>query len=67
PNILYQETDESINLALVDFDWAGEAGKVSYPSFLNIQSVKRHPDARSDKVITPEHDIFSLNTFMMDL
>jgi hypothetical protein len=64
PNILYQETGESINVVLVDFDWAGEAGKVSYPSFLNIQSVRRHPDARSDKVITPEHDIFSLSTLM---
>ncbi|CAG8722672.1 11930_t:CDS:2, partial [Ambispora leptoticha] len=49
PNILYQETDESINVVLIDFDWAGEAGKVSYPSFLNIRSVKRHSDARSDK------------------
>ncbi|CAG8631967.1 9822_t:CDS:2 [Paraglomus occultum] len=58
-NILYQATDESVNVVLVDFDWAGEAGKVFYPSFLNIESVKRHPDAISDKVITPEHDIFS--------
>ncbi|CAG8627176.1 965_t:CDS:2, partial [Paraglomus occultum] len=64
PNILYKATDESVNVVLVDFDWAGEAGKVFYPSFLNIESVKRHPDAISDKVITPEHDIFSLNTLM---
>ena len=64
PNILYQETNESINVMLIDFDWAGKADKVVYPSFLNIQSVKRHPEAESDKVITKEHDLFSLNILM---
>ena len=64
PNILYQETNESINVMLIDFDWAGKADEVVYPSFLNIQSVERHPEAESDKVITKEHDLFSLNILM---
>ena len=49
---------------LIDFDWAGKADEVVYPSFLNIQSVERHPEAESDKVITKEHDLFSLNILM---
>jgi len=41
----------------VDFDWAGQAGQVLYPPFMNPR-VSWHPDARQGEKILPDHDMF---------
>jgi hypothetical protein len=42
---------------LVDFDWAGENGKVRYPININTTDVKRPKGAVDGEPITVEHDV----------
>jgi len=41
----------------IDFDWAGQAGKASYPPFMNSR-ISWHSDARQGRKILPDHDMF---------
>ena len=50
------------NVLLLDFDWAGVKGVTKYPPNLNLQTVKRHMEAKDGALIMPEHDLFMVRT-----
>ncbi|KAF7347545.1 hypothetical protein MVEN_01510900 [Mycena venus] len=52
-------------VALIDFDWAGEAGQVSYPLNINLApALKRPSSVRPGRLMTTEHDRIMLDTFL---
>ena len=55
-NVMVRKDGEA-GFMLVDFDWAGENGKVLYPSNVNVTEVKRPVGAVDGKLITVEHDM----------
>jgi serine/threonine protein kinase len=55
-------------LVLIDFDWAGEIGKVRYPMNVNRGPDLKRPDGVYDgELITAEHDIDMLNIMFADV
>ncbi|CAG8647716.1 1984_t:CDS:1, partial [Paraglomus brasilianum] len=46
---------------IIDFDWAGEANIVCYPTRINHYGIVRPRDAQFGMPITKEHDKFMLN------
>ena len=54
-------TDDPENIMLVDFDWGGEAGKVSFPTWL-INEDLIAGDRLDSLVITKDHDTRVLTT-----
>jgi hypothetical protein len=64
---LMVRNDGSVGFMLIDFDWAGEIGKVRYPINVNVNlkedgSVKRPAGAYDGELIKAEHDIEMLHT-----
>jgi serine/threonine protein kinase len=57
-NLIFHET----RAMLIDYDFAGEAGKVIYPLNFNLQLLdgKRHPDVKPREKAYQSHDCFSL-------
>jgi len=55
PNIIVPATDPE-NIMLVDFDWGGEAGSVSFPTW-SINEELIDGDRLESLVITKEHDV----------
>jgi len=53
--------EKAQNVFLLDFDWAGRTGNTKYPPNLNVQSVKRHDEAKDGATITEEHDWAMVN------
>ena len=49
---------------IIDFDWAGLAGQVQYPHFMNPQ-IQWHINARPDELIQTEHDAYLLNSYFI--
>jgi Phosphotransferase enzyme family len=52
PNVLVVQNSK---VCVVDFDWAGKAGKAIYPVHLNPRATW-HPDAKLGEPILPQHD-----------
>jgi len=44
-------------LVVLDFDWAGTCGEVTYPPFMNPE-IAWPPGADSGRIIPPEHDFY---------
>lgn len=60
-NVMVKETG-GLDFMLVDFDWAGRAGKVNYPKFLNPDPRIGRPAAAQDCTpILTEHDDHMFN------
>ncbi len=49
---------------IIDFDWAGLAGQVRYPHFMNPQ-IQWHINAQPDELIQTEHDVYLLNSYFI--
>ena len=49
---------------IVDFDWAGLAGQIQYPHFMN-QEIRWHINAQPAKLIQTEHDVHLLNSYFI--
>ena len=64
PNILVSGKSE-IKLKIVDFNWAGKAGEVKYPSDLNIDAFKS--SARPWEKILMEHDSAQVDYIITNL
>ncbi|KAI5996108.1 hypothetical protein EDC04DRAFT_2872396 [Pisolithus marmoratus] len=58
-NIMVSKSDNT-QFRIIDFDWAGIAGEVKYPAFLNPE-VRRPEGASDGKPILAEHDDAMLN------
>ena len=54
-NILVQPDG---TIKILDFDWAGEHGKATYPFFLNHVDIQWPPGVSDGAKITPEHDSY---------
>jgi serine/threonine protein kinase len=52
----------SPGIMLLDFDWAGEIGRVRYPMNVNNVDIKRPEGAHDNELIKPEHDIFMIDS-----
>lgn len=60
-NVMVKKSD-TMDIMLIDFDWAGEIGKVRYPMNVNIGPLLPRPDGAFDgELIKPEHDIDMLD------
>ncbi|KAK2459588.1 hypothetical protein APHAL10511_008398 [Amanita phalloides] len=55
-NIMVKK-DGGLDFKIIDFDWAGTAGTVTYPAFVN-KDVERHKEVDGCKLIYPDHDDF---------
>jgi hypothetical protein len=53
---LLVRTDGTLDIKLLDFDWAGEANVVRYPMNVNGVDIKRPEDAYDGVLITKDHD-----------
>lgn len=63
-NILFSEAkDANVASTIIDFDHSGPAGERIYPWGFNydIPDGFRHPEARADEFLRPEHDIAALH------
>jgi len=49
---------------IVDFDWAGLAGQIQYPHFMNPE-IRWHINAQPAKPIQTEHDVHLLNSYFI--
>ncbi|CAG8532788.1 7145_t:CDS:2 [Ambispora gerdemannii] len=49
---------------IVDFDWAGSAGQIEYPHFMNPQ-IRWHSNAQPAKPIQTEHDKYLLDSYFI--
>ncbi|KAI6010235.1 hypothetical protein EDC04DRAFT_809040 [Pisolithus marmoratus] len=58
-NIMVSKSDNT-QFRIIDFDWAGIAGEVKYPAFLNPE-VRRPEGATDGEFILAEHDDAMLN------
>jgi tRNA A-37 threonylcarbamoyl transferase component Bud32 len=58
-NVMVRKNGPGIQL--VDFDWAGEIGKVRYPANVNRTDIVRPEGALDGRFILAEHDMFMLN------
>ena len=56
-NILFrcQVAYDRVDILFIDWDWAGKAGEVKYPSMLNPK-ITRHQNAVARQPIRKEHD-----------
>ncbi|KAG5653092.1 hypothetical protein H0H81_002317 [Sphagnurus paluster] len=54
-NLMVARSGEA-RFRLIDFDWAGEVGKVLYPMNVNTEGLWRPPNAYDNNPITIEHD-----------
>ncbi|PVF91076.1 hypothetical protein CPB86DRAFT_809537 [Serendipita vermifera] len=57
----WESTNGAKNVVLLDFDWAGWDGTVTYPINVNRTSIKRHPGAKDWKPIKKDHDVFMVD------
>ena len=48
------------SIKIIDFDWAGRAGEVVYPPFMN-KEIDWQPGVKVGEKILPEHDPGMLN------
>ena len=55
-NILVYEKDQLKRAMLVDFDWAGVAGRDCYPLFMNHENIDWPAGAEDGKVLQKKHD-----------
>jgi hypothetical protein len=55
-NILVR-TDGTLDVKLLDFDWAGPVGTIKYPMNVNGEDIKRPAAASDGELILAEHDI----------
>jgi RIO1 family len=60
PNIL---VDQYCKVYVVDFDWAGKAGAVRYPVYLNPDG-NWHPEAKLGECIQQHHDEFLVDVLL---
>ncbi|KAI5999722.1 hypothetical protein EDD15DRAFT_2193751, partial [Pisolithus albus] len=62
PNVIVTPSDE-ITVRLIDFDWAGKVGEVTYPVLINeeLQSAK---DVKAMGLIDKEHDWSNLRSIL---
>ena len=60
-NILYRHRQDIVDIAFVDWDWAGLAKEVKYPTLMNME-VPRHSGAVPHQFICREHDDYLLDT-----
>ncbi|KAI6030249.1 hypothetical protein EDC04DRAFT_3115486 [Pisolithus marmoratus] len=58
-NIMVPKSDRT-QFTIIDFDWAGRAGEVRYPPFVNRTNIVRPPGACDGEVILADHDIYML-------
>ena len=55
-NILVTGSEQSLQVKVVDFDWAGKIGEVKYPTYMSEAII--WPDGASDgSLITKDHDL----------
>ncbi|CAG8522051.1 13719_t:CDS:2, partial [Acaulospora colombiana] len=54
----WESTSGTKNIVLLDFDWAGREGIVTYPEGVNGTSILRHGEVKDGKHIRKEHDWF---------
>ncbi|PVF93946.1 hypothetical protein CPB86DRAFT_714369, partial [Serendipita vermifera] len=57
----WESTAGAKNVVLLDFDWAGWDGTVTYPINVNRTSIKRHLDAEDGRPIKKDHDAFMVD------
>ncbi|KAI6023542.1 hypothetical protein BKA83DRAFT_10528, partial [Pisolithus microcarpus] len=60
PNVIVTPSDE-ITARLIDFDWAGKDGEVTYPVLINKELVWAK-GVEALRPIEKEHDLFNLNS-----
>ncbi|KAL0574474.1 hypothetical protein V5O48_007488 [Marasmius crinis-equi] len=57
--------EREVRVALVDFDWAGKAGKARYPPGISIGGAIKWPEGVKPRaLITKEHDLYWLRTWL---
>lgn len=54
----WEPKDGARTALLLDFDWAGRDGVVTYPINVNVTSIRRHDEVRDWKPIKKDHDWF---------
>jgi hypothetical protein len=50
-------TDDTSDIKLIDFDWAGEVNVVRYPMNVNCTDIRRPDTAYDGELVTKEHDL----------
>ena len=58
PNVMVGPNN---SIKIIDFDWAGRIGEVTYPPLMNSE-IRWHPDAKFGAGILPAHDIHLLKS-----
>jgi serine/threonine protein kinase len=48
---------DGVSVHIIDFDWAGQAGRAKYPLRINTQSIRRPRDVAGGVLITKTHDL----------
>jgi hypothetical protein len=52
---------DGCSVHLIDFDWAGNIGEVTYPMRINTKTITRPEGVSDGAPITPDHDIEMVN------
>lgn len=52
------------DIRIIDFDWAGKEGVVTYPAILNTD-IPWHPDVSACKLIMKSHDQYGLDQLLL--
>jgi serine/threonine protein kinase len=61
PTNIMVKRDGSSGIMLVDFDWAGEIGKVRYPMNVNNVDIKRPHGVHDNELILAQHDMVMID------